>query len=190
MGIFEDQPTYRAVYRNHQVVLDESVEWPEGTRLVVAPVLPQCNLAECVAGHVIIVGFGLAGRYVAEICEAAGLSVTVVEKNSVTVETQDALGRKIILGDGTDAESLMDAGLSDAAILALTMPDEDAVLSAVATARRLRPDLYILARTNYSSRGMRASQLGADDVVKAEQAVALQFYRKLNLYLRKQAGAT
>ncbi len=33
-------------------------------------------------------------------------------------------------------------------------------------------------RTNYSSNGVKASQLGASEVVKTEQGVALQFYDK------------
>ena len=44
---------------------------------------------------------------------------------------------------------------------------------------RQRPKMYIIARTNFSSQGMKASQLGADDVIKAEQAVALQFYDRI-----------
>ena len=75
---------------------------------------------------------------------------------------------------------MVQAGLSSATILALTIPDEDAVLRATSLARRLQPDIYIIARTNYSSKGMQASQLGADDVVKAEQAVALHFYDRLS----------
>ena len=89
----------------------------------------------------------------------------------------------------TSAETLERAGLREAGILALTIPDEDAVLKGIALARRLRPDIYIIARTNYSSKGMRASQLGADDVVKAEQAVALQFYQRLSQHLA-EPGAT
>ena len=108
----------------------------------------------------------------------------VVEQNPVTVETQRALGREIVEGDARDAETLIAAGLNDAAVLALTIPDEDAVLKATSLARRLRPDIYIIARTNYSSKGMQASQLGADEVIKAEQAVALLFYDKLRRRIR------
>ena len=89
--------------------------------------------------------------------------------------------------DATGAETLVRAGLNRAAILALTIPDEDAVLDAIALARRLRPEIYIIARTNYSSKGMRASQLGADEVIKAEQAVALQFYDKLSRRIQRSS---
>jgi CPA2 family monovalent cation:H+ antiporter-2 len=136
-------------------------------------------------GHVIIVGFGLAGRCVADLLDQANVAYTIVEKNPVTVETQRALGRSIIEGDATETEALMEAGLHTATILALTIPDEDAVLNAISLSRRLQPKIYILARTNYSSKGMKASQLGADEVIKAEQAVALQFYERLSRRIRR-----
>jgi CPA2 family monovalent cation:H+ antiporter-2 len=161
------------------VVLDEPVDWLPGTRLTVTPLPPPPNGAQ-LEGHVIVVGFGLAGRCVADLLDSSGLPYTIIEKNEVTVATQRALGRRVVAGDATDTRTLLEAGLTTAAILALTIPDEDAVLKATALARRLRPQIYIIARTNYSSKGMQASQLGADDVIKAEQAVALQFYEKLS----------
>ncbi len=97
------------------------------------------------------------------------------------------MGRDVIEGNAIDTETLVRAGLSNAIILALTIPDEEAVLKATSLARRLQPDLYIIARTNYSSKGMRASQLGADDVIKAEEAVALQFYDRLSRRIRQMA---
>jgi len=61
----------------------------------------------------------------------------------------------------------------------VTVPDEQAVLTATKLARRLNPNIYIVARTLYSSSGMQATQFGADEVVKAEQVVARQFYEML-----------
>jgi len=162
-----------------RIILDSSIDWPEGTRLTVTPDTPA-EPVEAIQGHVIIVGFGLAGRCVADLLDSAGLPYTVVERNPATVVTQRALGRTIILGDAADAKTLIEANLHDAALLALTIPDEEAVLKATSLARRLEPDIYIMARTNYSSKGMQASRLGADEVIKAEQAVALQFYDKLS----------
>lgn len=179
--------SYGATYRDRQVRLDEPVDWPEGSRLTVTPVYPPPG-ATRINGHVIIVGFGLAGRCVADLLDSAGLSYTIIEKNPVTVETQRALGRRVLAGSTSDAQTLTEAGLNTASILALTIPDEDAVLEAISLARRLRPEIYIIARTTYSSKGMQASQLGADDVVKAEQAVALQFYDRLSRRLWPVSG--
>src|SRR3990172_1263243 len=96
--------------------------------------------------------------------------------------------RRVLVGSASDAQTLTEAGLNTASILALTIPDEDAVLEAISLARRLRPEIYIIARTTYSSKGMQASQLGADDVIKAEQAVALQFYDRLSRRLWRVGG--
>ena len=175
------------IYQDQQVHLDGPTGWPNGTSVLVTPCLPP-EASGLIEGHVIIVGFGLAGRCIAELLDTTRISYTIVEKNPVTVETQRALGREIVEGAATDTRVLQDAGLTTAAILALTIPDEEAVLKATSLARRLRPDVYIVARTNYSSKGMRASQLGADDVIKAEQAVALQFYDKLSRRIRRGPG--
>jgi CPA2 family monovalent cation:H+ antiporter-2 len=180
-----DDHSRGATYRNRQVHLDEPADWREGTRLAVTPIELE-ETAAPIDGNVIIVGFGLSGRCVADLLDQARLPYTVIEQNPVTVETQRALGREIVEGDATNVETLIAAGLNDAAVLALTIPDEDAVLKATSLARRLRPDIHIIARTNYSSKGMQASQLGADEVIKAEQAVALLFYDKL----RRRIGFT
>ena len=179
-----NQSSLGGTYTNGAVHLDESVDWPDGMRLEVIPVL-QDRFGE-LSGPVIIAGFGLAGRCVADLLDQAGIAYTVIEENSVTIETQRALGRTMVEGDTTDRRTLMNAGIQDAALLALTVPDEDAVLEATSLARKLNPDLFIIARTNYSSKGMRAAQLGANEVIKAELAVALQFYDRLRVHLQNQ----
>lgn len=179
------QPICSATFVDNHVQLDDTPDWPEGTRLTVTPVVPLA-VEGVASGHVIIVGFGLAGRCVVDLLDQSKHSYTIVEQNPVTVETQRALGRTIVQGHAASADTLIEAGLNTADILALTIPDEDAVLEATSLARRLRPDIYIIARTNYSSKGMRAAQLGADDVIKAEQAVALQFYERLSRRILKR----
>ncbi len=151
----------------------------------------EVRLAEAPNGHVdkriglvIIAGLGLAGRWVADIFDRHGIDYIVVEQNRDTVKRQKLLGKKIILGDISDEATLIAAGIDKADILALTIPDEQAVLNATKIARKLRPHIYIVARTTYSSSGMEAAQLGADAVVKAEQAVANRFYELLLYKLR------
>ncbi|MHC4089705.1 MAG: NAD-binding protein [Planctomycetota bacterium] len=175
-----------ALYRHGQVELDGPVDWPSGTRLLVQPVEGSDQSACPAGGPVVIAGFGLAGRYVADLLDHGRIEYVVVEKNSVTVETQACLGRRIVQGDVSDEATLRSAGIEQASILALTIPDEPAVLKSTSLARRLNAEIYIIARTNYTSVGIKASQLGADDVVKAEQAVALQFYQRLRRRMNRE----
>ncbi|MBI1824874.1 MAG: NAD-binding protein [Planctomycetes bacterium] len=181
MDALVGQPQYGTI-QSGRIELDGESNWPDGMRVRIMP-LPAPKHNGRPNGHVIIVGFGLAGRCVADLLCAAGIPFVIVEKNASTVQTQLALGRKAVVGDAITAETLTEAGLHNASTLALTIPDEEAVLNAITLARRLRPEIYIIARTNYASQGMLAAQLGADDVIKAEQAVAVQFYERLSARL-------
>lgn len=170
---------YLGVYENGVIRLTAHVDWPEGTRVIVRATDTANEDPDRQLGKVIIAGFGLAGRWIADIFDRHGIGYVVVEKNAETVEAQRKLGRTVVQGDIAQEQTLRDAGIEEADILALTVPDEQAVLDATRLARSIKPGIYIVARTLYSSSGMRASQLGADQVIKAEQVVARQFYEML-----------
>lgn len=174
-----ERSEYLGFYENGVVHLSAKVDWPDGTRVSVRIADVVAGVDNDELGKVIIAGFGLSGRWVADIFDRHGIDYVIIEKSRETIEAQRKLGRQVIEGDVSDEATLREAGIEDASILALTVPDEQAVLEATQLARRIKPGIYIVARTKYSSSGMRASQLGADDVVKAEQAVARQFYEMM-----------
>jgi voltage-gated potassium channel Kch len=169
---------YLGTYRNGIIRLDGPVSWNDGTRVVVRVAEPQ-KVDPAELGPVIIAGFGLPGRWVADIFDRHGIEYVIVDENTQTIVAQKALGRRAIVGDVSREETLREAGIERASILALTVPDERVVLEATRLARRLKPDIYIVARTTYTSSGMQATELGANEVVKAEQTVARQFYEML-----------
>jgi len=176
---------YLGIYEDGVIRLSARVDWPEGTPVSVRVADSESLVTDKGFGKVIVAGFGLAGRWVADIFDRHGIDYVIVEENLDTVRTQRSLGREVVEGNIASEETLRYAGIEHASILALTIPDEAAVLEATRIARRLKPGIYIVARTTYSSAGMQASQLGADDVIKAEQVVARQFYEML---LRKLGG--
>lgn len=175
---------YLGTYSDGVVRLSAGVDWAEGTRVLVrvADMQPNGDVPEF--GKVIIAGFGLAGRWVAEIFDRHGVEYVIVEQNAETVDAQRKLGRQVIQGDISDAWTLCEAGIKEASILALTIPDENATRRATQMAKTLNPNVYVVGRTMYSSSGMQIEQLGADEVIKVEQVVARQFYEML---LRKLA---
>ena len=129
------------------------------------------------SGHAIIAGFGLAGRATANALIARGLAISVIERNVDTVRRCSLAGLRIFHGDATDEGLLRRAGIETASFFAATMPNDHAVLEAVALARRLNPEVRIFARCEYVSTGMKATRRGADEVVVAEQVVAAEFGR-------------
>lgn len=170
---------YLGTFSNGVVRLSGAVDWPDGTPVVVRVAEVPAQAVREELGRVIIAGFGLAGRWIADIFKRHGVDYVVIETNSETVEAQRKLGREIIHGDVADPDVLRQAGIERASILALTIPNEQKVIEATRAARTLKPDIYIVARTYHTSAGMRCEQSGADDVIKGEQVVARQFYEMM-----------
>ena len=140
-------------------------------------------------GHVIIAGFGCGGRFIAEFLKQHVIRFVLVELNPHTVETQRSLGVDVLYGNISDEAVLREAGIETASVLALAVPDEQAALKATEIARRLRPEIHIIAETRYTSTGMKALQRGADEVIVAEQAVGHEFYRRIAKYMSNRGAA-
>lgn len=139
--------------------------------------------------HVIIAGYGVGGRFIAEYLKAHRIPFVIVEMNPETCSTQQSLGLETILGDITDEKVLRQAGVERANVLALALPDEAAALRATELANRICPEIHIIATTRYTSTGLTALQKGADEVIVAEQAVAQEFYRRISVLMSRRIAA-
>src|SRR4051794_38284434 len=139
---------------------------------------------QLLSNHAVIAGYGLPGRAVAEALRDAGISFCVIERNADTVRRCLRGGVRIISGDATDERTLREAGIERATLFAATMPSDQAVIDAVAQARRINPSVRILARSEYMSNGLKATRKGADEVVVAERVVADAFKRLVVAHLR------
>ena len=133
--------------------------------------------------HVIIAGYGVGGRFIAEYLNEQGLPFCIVEMNPQTCATQRDLGVEIHHGSVGDENVLRAAGVMTARVLALAIPNEADAIAATAVAHRLRPEIHIIAATRYTSSGLKALQNGADEVIVAEQAVAHQFYDRISKFM-------
>lgn len=134
-------------------------------------------------GHVIIAGYGVGGRFIAEYLQEHDIPFIIVETNEATCETQREIGLEVIYGDISDESVLRAAGVETASILALAIPNEEAALAATEVANAIRPEIHIIAATRYTSTGLRALQKGADEIIVAEQAVAHEFYERIKQFM-------
>ncbi|MBL8764398.1 MAG: cation:proton antiporter [Phycisphaerae bacterium] len=125
-----------------------------------------------VSGHVIIAGYGLVGRSVADRLEVEGIPYAVVDLNPSTIETQRRLGRSVHYGDISNPEVLESAGVRTADAVIVTFPDDEAVLRACRAVRSIAPEVFIAVRTSFLSNAFVASSLGADHATVAEVAMA------------------
>lgn len=140
--------------------------------------------------HVIVAGYGPVGRALVDRLEKLKVTTTIVELNPRTVARQSMVGRRVVYGDISNPDVLEEAGLERAQAVCLTIPDDDAVMRACAAIRAYSPKVFIAARTNYLSQGIRAQQLGADHVTVEEVAAAHAMEREVVAKLKDRAAAS
>lgn len=127
--------------------------------------------------HAIVAGFGPVGRHIADLLVNAGVPITIIEQNPATVATQAALGRAVVQGDVSEPAVLEAAGIRDAAMLVLAIPDSQASLRACRHAREMAPDVRIAVRAAHLADGLLARELGADSITVAEIETAAAMAR-------------
>lgn len=123
---------------------------------------------EEMSGHVLVVGYGVAGRLLGDALASVGLPYLVLELDADTVRKAAAEGKPIYYGDVTSEEALQHARLDRARAAVILINDREAAQRAVATMRRVAPEVPILLRTRYLRSGPDLVARGASDVVYEE----------------------
>jgi CPA2 family monovalent cation:H+ antiporter-2 len=118
--------------------------------------------------HVIIVGYGLNGRNLANVLSELGVPFVVIELNGALVREAQKGGIHVIYGDAANPEILQAAGIRHARAVVLAMSDPISTRYTVRTARALNPTVYIVARTRYLAEIEPLYASGATDVIPEE----------------------
>jgi voltage-gated potassium channel len=115
--------------------------------------------------HYIVCGFGRVGATVAEGMRVKSVPMCVVDKDESLEADLREHGYVYYIGDGTDEDILLSAGIKRArALLALLPSDADNVYLVI-TARELNPRVQIIARASDEKAEVRLKRSGADKVV-------------------------
>ena len=118
------------------------------------------------AGPVIIAGIGRFGQIVNRLVQASGFKTVVLDHDMETIALMRRFGFKGFLGDPTRPDILRAAGIEEAQVLVVALDDAEAATRLVEYARKLRPDLHIVARAYDRVHVYKLYQAGADDIVR------------------------
>lgn len=125
-------------------------------------------------GHMIVCGYGRMGAMAAAELKRRGLDVAVIESRTETSEELRRDGFPFVIGDGTEEEYLVQAGLMRASALLLTLPsDADNVFIAVSV-HTLCPNLTIVARATNPATESKLKRAGVSHVVCPQAAGAMK----------------
>jgi len=116
--------------------------------------------------HYILCGFGRIGKVIAKSLAENRLPFVVVESDPKEVERITELGYLVLEGNASEDETLVKAGVKKArGLIAVVSSDADN-LYIVLSARGLKPDLYIIARSSgVEGAETKLLRAGADKVI-------------------------
>lgn len=122
--------------------------------------------------HVILIGYGRVGRLLAgRMAKKAGSLVLVEREGDLVTQARDA-GLTVIAGDAIEQRTLEAAGIDHASALLIAIPEGFEGGGILEQARRLNPDLRVIARAHSDAETAHLEKLGADCVVMGEREIA------------------
>ena len=130
-------------------------------------------------GHVVVVGYGPAGREVVEKARDQSLPVIVLDLNPASVIEARKLGVEAYVGDASQPPILHLARLQDASAMVITLPDHRLTTAIIVEARDQFDDIKIIARSRYHRYFNLLEGAGASIVVDEERHVG----RRLSEYI-------
>jgi CPA2 family monovalent cation:H+ antiporter-2 len=149
------------------------------TQLLGAPEVDESPLEKPLSAHVIVAGYGVAGRQLGDALRACAIPHFIVDINAETVRAARARGENVYYGDITSGEILDLSGIQRARELVILINDPQAARRTTSVARRAAPDLPIVVRTKYVLDMDDLRKLGATDVIVEEFETAVEIVARV-----------
>jgi len=119
--------------------------------------------------HVIVCGYGRNGKQASQKLLAYNQPLVIIEKNEEVVERSSNNETLFVLGDATEDEILLKAGIKKASTLICATPNDADNLFVVLSARQLNKKLKIISRASEETSYKKMKLAGADDVIMPEK---------------------
>jgi CPA2 family monovalent cation:H+ antiporter-2 len=145
--------------------------------------IPSTGLSE----HVIVAGSGRVGRSVANALSHLGLPFVLIELDDRRVQQARIAALPVIYGDAGQTVVLDAAGITRTRAMIVTVPTFLDVRAIVKAARKLRPDLPIVARADGPEAVRDLYALGIEEVTSPEFEAAIEMTRQALTHLNVPA---
>jgi CPA2 family monovalent cation:H+ antiporter-2 len=123
--------------------------------------------------HVVIIGYGPAGRGVVSALRDTGVRFVILELNPRTVAMAKREGLQAEVGDASQPELLEHLHVKDARAVVITIPDHNGVLNIIKTVSAEAPKTTIIARARYHIHAPSYLEAGAHVVLDEEEHVGV-----------------
>jgi len=126
---------------------------------------------EALADHVVVIGYGVAGRNVVKDLLETGQQVLVIDMSPSGVKEARESGAFSVLGNAQRRDVLEHAGIRKAKLVVTTLPDHRASSQTIQQIKSIAESVPIVARARYSIYSKNLSLAGAEVVVDEEVCV-------------------
>lgn len=133
---------------------------------------PAPQHEEELSSHVIVVGYGPAGKTVVGGLAENGIISCIIDMNVDTVNTLNREGLPAIYGDSTREDILAAAGIQRARALVVTIPDLENTAATATIARKLNPEIRVLVRARFLNDKPLLERTGVNGIIFEEEEVA------------------
>jgi voltage-gated potassium channel len=140
----------------------------EGTLAKLLKIKRMNKLLEDLKGHYIVCGYGKTGKRVTEELLRQGRKVVLIENNSERNEKlKDMYDKNLIhiMGDATNDEVLMQAGIENAKILISVLTTDAENLFVTLSAKDLNKDIKVITRVEDASAAAKFKKAGTDYII-------------------------
>ena len=126
--------------------------------------------------HVVIVGYGLGGRTLAQVLLEAKIPFVVLELDGERVRRALTEGITTLYGDCAQEQTLIRAGLGNARMIVLKISDHTVTEKTVRLSRKINPQVNIMVRTRRTDQVEELKNAGADQVIPEEFETSIEIF--------------
>ncbi|MEQ1610521.1 MAG: cation:proton antiporter [Hyphomonadaceae bacterium] len=122
--------------------------------------------------RVVLVGFGRVGSLIGKALDEAQATYSVIEDREDLVELLNSSGVAVIAGNAISQDTMERAGIAQADLMFVTVPNGFEAGRIVELARTLNPKIKVYARAHSDAEVEHLRSFGADLIVSGEQEIA------------------
>jgi CPA2 family monovalent cation:H+ antiporter-2 len=143
-------------------------------------VLPE---PEVMRNHAVVIGYGRVGNHIVEVLTQLQVPFLVVELDAERLTELTNRGIPVLFGDAASSDILKHAYLKEARVVVITLPNETAASSVVATVRDNAPDVPVVVRGATLQSVNHLMEMGANAVIYPELEGSLEIMEQTLLHL-------
>ncbi|MDX1637267.1 MAG: cation:proton antiporter [Balneolaceae bacterium] len=141
--------------------------------------LPDPGEQSSLEDHVIIVGYGPAGRRLVTVLRETGIPFVVIEMNPDSVDEMRQQQIPAIYGDASSRHILEMADIEKAKLCVIAINDPSASPRIIKAAHYQNPTLQIIVRTRYLTEVEMLENAGADIVIPEEMETTVRIFSQV-----------